>query len=208
LNLIRLNAYRSHFGLSNVESEQVVETEVEPKSEIESKSEVFYDQGMGGDFMEEVVHGEVDEAVDEFYEEVIEEFIDDPKNEIEEIYTEELIEEAFDEDEKQITENEKFFTFQCHICDNLIFSQFRDLQNHTKNVHNALPQVACCSQKCGKILSTWRRLMIHKEKHFPSPSDDVLRCEQCYRIFTTEAGFEKHKKVESVKKFKTAETKV
>lgn len=127
--------------------------------------------------------------------------IDDTKEslEIEEIFEEELIEEcpddSFEDDDKQITENEKLFNFQCHICENLIYSKFRDLLNHAKKIHNCLPQVVCCSKKCGKILSTWRRLMIHKEKHFPSPSDAVLRCDECYRIFTTNSGFEKHKKV-------------
>lgn len=110
-------------------------------------------------------------------------------------YEEEIIEECLEEDEKHVTENEKLFNFQCHICTNLVYTKFKVLENHTKMIHNCLPQVACCSQKCGKILSTWRRLMIHKEKHFPSPSDKVLRCDECFRIFSTLVGFEKHKKV-------------
>lgn len=129
-------------------------------------------------------------------EEVIEEFIEDIKL-LEEIHGEELIEEL-NESSDFISENEKLFNFQCHLCEALTFPRFKHLESHTKNSHNCLPQVLCCSEKCGKVLSTWRRLMIHKEKHFPSTNGSIMRCEECFRIFTTKVGFEKHKKVRSI----------
>lgn len=111
---------------------------------------------------------------------------------VEEIIEEEMIEEVSD-DEKEVTEIDKMFNFQCHICEDVIFYKFYDLHHHVKNNHLCAPQVKCCDPKCGKILCTWRRLMIHKEKHFPS--EEALKCETCFRIFGTVKSLEKHKKV-------------
>ncbi|CRK86961.1 CLUMA_CG000777, isoform A [Clunio marinus] len=87
-------------------------------------------------------------------------------------------------------EDEKLFNFHCHVCDHPEFMKMKSLESHCKTVHNCLPQVKCCSDDCDSVLSTWRRLMIHKSKHFPN--EDDFRCNDCNRAFATIGGLEKH----------------
>lgn len=37
------------------------------------------------------------------------------------------------------------------------------LKKHCKDIHGCLPKVICI---CGKSLSSWKRLLIHKRKHY------------------------------------------
>lgn len=50
--------------------------------------------------------------------------------------------------------------------------------------------VKCCSDSCNSVLRTWRRLMIHKEKHFPSASS--LKCQECGTVYATAHALAKH----------------
>lgn len=78
-------------------------------------------------------------------------------------------------------ETEKLFTFQCHLCAEPEFVSMKFLVTHCKRVHNCLPLVKCCSENCSTLLSTWRRLIIHKEKHFPTDDPTKFRCNECSR---------------------------
>lgn len=87
------------------------------------------------------------------------------------------------------TDDEKLFTFKCHICEVPEFIKMHELSSHCRALHSCLPQVKCY---CGKNLSTWRRLLIHKAKHFPSETD--IRCSErgCNRTFRTQQGRSAH----------------
>lgn len=57
------------------------------------------------------------------------------------------------------------------------------LIRHCRESHNCIPKVNCI---CGKQLSTWKRLMIHKKKHFPDKVN--FNCEKCnisYKLMST-----------------------
>lgn len=192
LNLIRLNAYRSHFNLgimTSCDDENSKAPAIEAKVEEE---ELIY---------EEVMDQETSTVVEEEYlEEEIYPFDDteyDNENDIEQEIIEETIAE-YDDDDDDVhsfstkTDYEKLFVFKCHLCTHPEFTKMADLTQHCKEEHNSLPSVRCCSDECGKMLSTLRRLIIHKEKHFPDAN--ALKCDTCHRVFSTKSGFEKHKK--------------
>lgn len=195
LDIVRLNAYRSHFQLPvliaevecdeseeiEVENVEIVEEMDEEEEEVEIKTEVELDQ---------VIY-------EEPIEEIVEEYLED-----EEVYPYHFIilqdrHEKSQDDEEVKNFNkmdyDSLFTFKCHLCSDPEFSKMAELSAHCRETHNALPSVRCCSDECGKMLSTLRRLIIHKERHFPS--DKVLKCHQCHRVFSTIVGFERHKKV-------------
>lgn len=83
--------------------------------------------------------------------------------------------------------DEKLFTFSCHICDVPEFAKMFQLSTHTRSEHNCLPMVRCF---CDKILSTMRALDSHRAKHFPRSTD--IRCTECARSFKTEKGVQNH----------------
>lgn len=72
LDLVRLNAYRSHFGLSNFDDCGVVEVKVEEpevyQQEEETNEEIFHDSNV--EIVEEIIQPEVEEFVEETVEEV------------------------------------------------------------------------------------------------------------------------------------------
>lgn len=61
------------------------------------------------------------------------------------------------------------------------------LIRHCREFHNCIPKVNCI---CGKQLSTWKRLMIHKNKHFP---DQVtFDCKECKMSYKLKSTYESH----------------
>lgn len=197
LTLARLNAYRAHFNLQPIIPEvfEVVKSDDKQETHDSEYSEYKYEE-TGEEIVTESLEGESSLIIQEDF--VVEE----------EIYLEQLDEDSEvieyshdDPDEvsqkrknhsssNRKTEEEKLFCFSCHICSNLEFQNMKALAGHCKEFHNCMPQVKCCSDECDSVLSTWRRLMIHKEKHFPN--DDKLRCPQCQKVYITAAGLEKH----------------
>lgn len=81
-----------------------------------------------------------------------------------------------------------YFRYICHVC-NQEFTKICFLSSHTRTEHNELPQVKCF---CGKNLATWKRLMIHKRKHFPDKVDVKFECKPCHLTFKTQAGYDNH----------------
>lgn len=83
-------------------------------------------------------------------------------------------------------QDEENYIYECHICgENFDLMCF--LTNHTRQVHNCLPQVAC---SCGKYLATWDSLMAHKRKHSTEPADWI--CDTCNSRFQTKTGLSIH----------------
>jgi uncharacterized Zn-finger protein len=80
------------------------------------------------------------------------------------------------------------FNFVCHICEE-VFEQMYSLSNHTREVHQTLPKVAC---SCGRYLSTWDSLMAHKRKH--NPAAKSFACDFCDLSFRTKTGLSIHTK--------------
>lgn len=112
------------------------------------------------------------------------------------IETEYIIEEHLDDSEternltKKQSQNksdiEKLYQFKCHEC-NQEFTKMNLLSVHCKQEHNTKPQVECL---CGKKLSTWKRLMDHKARHFKD--ENALKCAECNLHYKTAAAYEKH----------------
>lgn len=84
-------------------------------------------------------------------------------------------------------DDERLFTFKCHVCDVPEFKKMFQLSAHTRSEHDCLPMVKCF---CDKHLSTMRGLERHRAKHFPRDSD--IRCTECVRSFKTQRGLENH----------------
>ena len=84
------------------------------------------------------------------------------------------------------TDLEKLYQFKCHEC-NEEFMKMHPLAVHCKQEHNTKPQVECL---CGKKLSTWKRLMDHKARHFKD--ENPYRCNECNLHYKTIAAYEKH----------------
>lgn len=184
----RLNAYRSHFKMSTM-----IETEANDIKIDESANddeEVF-------EYIEDDLIEDQEAIVEEILVETIEN--DAEMNEIDEDAVDETIEATSDDERTymyHMTESNKLlklFTFKCHLCPQPAYPNMRLLTEHCQMQHNTQPSVKCCSSECGKMLQTWRRLMIHKEKHFPS--QEAMTCEICHTVFATRTGFENHKKV-------------
>ena len=205
LTLTRLNAYRAHFSL-----EPIIEDEhakCDEKQVIDESNE----------YIEYKIDNTAEEIVTETFEDVVdssliiqEEFGSDDEifmeleeeSEVIEYSSEEhpqlqVLPKTFHFASQKKTEDEKLFTFRCHVCSNQEFQNMKNLAVHCKESHNCLPQVKCCSNDCDSVLSTWRRLMIHKEKHFPN--DSQLRCHLCQKVYVTAVGLEKHMEKHSIR---------
>jgi uncharacterized C2H2 Zn-finger protein len=202
LNLLRLNAYRAHFNLDSIVSHTNTTSETLALENEEDQSNYEY------------VEYKLDDSdlKDETTETIVEELdssliVKDEFDVEEEVYLEEEITESQDseyflEEQENVstdsvtetvqTEDEKLFTFQCHLCPDYApeFLKMKHLDAHCKSVHDSIPMVKCCSSECDSVLSTWRRLMIHKEKHFPS--NERFSCPQCQKNYATQIGYEKH----------------
>jgi hypothetical protein len=86
------------------------------------------------------------------------------------------------------SDEEKLFDFICHICKEE-FEKMCFLSRHCRKVHSCLPQVNCF---CGKQLGTWKRLLIHKQLHFPEKID--YECKECNLQYKLKASYENHMK--------------
>lgn len=207
---MRLNAYRAHFNLQPItEMEEIFRLEVQ-ENDSESNADYFEykltDDGHDG--YEDMEHDEMVETIEEIDgSSIIQEEFEIAQEEIGgEMYLEQV-----DEDEVKFfsqryqelelrgqtttsnekTEDEKLFQFQCHVCLHPEFLKMKALSMHCRQDHNCLPRVKCCSPECDALLSTWRRLLIHKDKHYPDES--LIRCQECMKTYATMAGLERHK---------------
>lgn len=193
LTFERLNAYRAHFNLDvataeSGEEEVLLITESGSYSNEQLEEEEYYEtESLNEDVETEELLGQENYIHEEI---VYEEDVRSRSVELEEniIYIAE--EEADPNIMNQKTDDEKFFKFTCDLCDHPEFAKMKLLAEHCKVVHNTLPKVKCCSDDCDSVLSTWRRLWIHKEKHFPS--SDRLRCPTCQKTYVTAAALENH----------------
>ena len=79
-----------------------------------------------------------------------------------------------------------YSSFQCHIC-HLKYVKMCFLSSHTRHVHNCLPQVKCL---CGKILGTWKGLMLHRKKHYPEKVE--YECKECNKGYQLKVTYETH----------------
>lgn len=193
----RLNAYRAHFNLKSVIPETTSDdSNNQPDVDYECIEYRIDDM----EYKEE--DGILTDTLDEADSSTIvqEEFVVDDEIFIEEEVEDTILEDYLQQPQQRLsiksrnlitekTEDEKLFTFSCHICSQE-FLKMKLLALHCKEQHNCQPLVRCCSQDCDAVLSTWRRLMIHKENHFPS--DENLRCPECQRVYVTLPGFKKH----------------
>lgn len=94
---------------------------------------------------------------------------------------------AKDSIDEEKNDDERLFTFKCHVCDVPEFAKMFQLSAHTRSQHNCLPLVKCF---CDKMLSTMRGLQRHRAKHFPNETD--FRCIECRQTFKTKVGLSKH----------------
>lgn len=190
LTIVRLNAYREHFKLkdkitevNNSEFEYIEykiedeETELEYETtEIIERIEEFNDDAI----IQEEDYGVAEEIYLEGNESIESEdavFTHESQQQL--INFAPIKPRNLDSIEK--SEEEKLFIFQCHVCLQPEFTNMKLLSVHCKTLHNCLPLVKCCSEECDAKLSTWRRLLIHKEKHFPNSDGSKLRCGECNR---------------------------
>jgi hypothetical protein len=180
LTLLRLNTYREHFKLK--EKIEFIEYKVE---EVEQEIEYETIERIEESYEEEEIIQEDYGVAEEIYLEPVEEdesleseevmFPQDPQQ----YFTSHTRKKPRKSDSLEKNEDEKLFTFQCHICSEPEFINMKLLTIHCKSEHNCLPLVKCCSEECDASLSTWRRLLIHKDKHFPD--NEKLRCGECNR---------------------------
>ncbi|KAL7040968.1 hypothetical protein ACKWTF_000560 [Chironomus riparius] len=140
--------------------------------------------------------------IQEVYEE---DYLEETVNDFDEIQPYEVIEEmstdiceSFENEEKSKTlQDEELYVYNCHMCSET-FERMCFLSNHTRQIHNCLPQVAC---SCGKYLATWDSLMAHKRKHSDEPAE--FFCETCHASFQTKTGLSIHIKFKHNKKPRT-----
>lgn len=183
LSITRLNAYRSHFNLSSmITAEEVFLMPESYKLEPESE-ESFETEALEEETINEVTEVGLEDCV---YEEEV--YINDEEQLDENIIY--IAQEAEPNALNQKTEEERFFYFGCHLCDHEEFPKFKLLAQHCKISHSSMPKVKCCFDACDSVLSTWRRLIIHKEKHFPS--SDRLRCSTCQKPYSSVTALQNH----------------
>jgi uncharacterized C2H2 Zn-finger protein len=63
------------------------------------------------------------------------------------------------------------------------------LTSHCRKHHDCLPEVMCF---CGKTISTFKRLQIHKQKHFPEKFE--YECPECKMVYKMKTSFINHMK--------------
>lgn len=84
------------------------------------------------------------------------------------------------------SETEMLYNYQCHVCE-AQFPKMQQLSNHCKKDHNEACQVECT---CGKLLSSWKRLMDHRTRHFKD--EDGYKCNECKLSYKTQQAYDKH----------------
>lgn len=174
-SLERLNAYRAHFNLEPMPEDVFLITIPDNNTEYDE----MVTESLEYEAIEEL---ETDQTIEqnEFLREEV--YVEDDGEK-----TEENVVYDF---EQQKTEEESFFCFQCHLCKHPEFPNMKLLSKHCKAFHDSLPKVRCCSEECDSILSTWRRLLIHKEKHFPS--NHRFHCPACQKSYNSLGAFQIH----------------
>lgn len=200
LTMDRLNAYRDHFRLDGkiVENSEVLELDSEFEYIEESETRSIEEDSESRNLIayeDEAMIQEDYGVVEEIYLEPVEAIEGDESMEDEvpcepQKCSHNPRKKLQKSNSLEKSEDEKLFTFQCHICPQLEFINMKLLSLHCKSTHNCLPLVKCCSESCNASLSTWRRLLIHKEKHFPS--DDKFRCNECSRFYVSATALAKH----------------
>lgn len=208
LTITRLNAYRAHFKLEFMIPEDVViiTNDLKYQQDYETTRYIEYDVEQDDDHTVDIdlTMTQQEQTITEEQDvEVIVDLDQQEESLITKDETFEIDEESYDEQYEEVvvsvrttskstktTDVERMFSFQCHLCSHEEFTKMNLLARHCKEVHNALPMVKCCSDECETVLSTWRRLMIHKEKHFPH--DDQIKCNECQKVYSSEARLEKH----------------
>lgn len=209
LTVKRLNAYRAHFNLNFMISED----DKEQKSTIQKlepiDSYAFKVEECDPDYEEENL---IVEHIDDSVITDASTSFEIENNQVEPLEHDAIIEsdEEVDEDSEmsspndndkprksekrsknsilEKTEAEKLFKFKCHICDEPEYTKMFLLKAHCQKLHNCLPSVQCT---CGKMLSTWRRLLIHKEKHFPRENCQT-KCSDCGLVFANLKNLDNH----------------
>lgn len=191
----RLNAYRAHFNLSQIEADVT-----DGKAENEDEQLEFINEYE--DALDETEVEECQEIIEEHVESPGENYEIEEETYLEEVEEEEVVDDSlvcYDYQEtpprpsatfRDKTEDEKLFAFKCHLCDHSEFGKMKLLASHCKQAHDTLPKVKCCSTKCEAVLSTWRRLLIHKERHFPN--SERLRCTECDKVYISLFYLERH----------------
>ena len=196
LSMKRLNAYRAHFDLPEMVLEDVTIDREPDEIQMELVDYQTNDNDVQSEILEEhiespVAHEEYELEEETYLEEVEEEVLDDSYYLDDHQDYENMPKTPNNKSQaNEKTEDEKMFNFQCHICQHSEFLKMKILSAHCRTEHNCLPRVKCCSDKCDSVLSTWRRLMIHKEEHFPN--HERLRCPECNKVYSTTAFLEKH----------------
>jgi Zinc-finger double-stranded RNA-binding/Zinc finger, C2H2 type len=107
---------------------------------------------------------------------------------IEEEHLEDHLEEAAEKCNKPATKEniERLFLFKCHVCCEE-FPKMQQLSTHCKSIHNETPLVECV---CGKILSSWKRLMDHRARHLKDENE--YKCTECKLSYKTQLAYQKH----------------
>lgn len=187
-----------------ISEEEQVEEEYECyeyDAEVKECEETLLVESLGDNF-DEAIAESIDDAtlesmeiIQEDYDIVDDEIYEDRVEEVESSYMSDDSLESQRHRKKvrgsmEKTKDEELFAFQCHLCSAPEFPKMSLLTLHCRQLHDSLPRVSCCSEECGTVLSTWRRLLIHKEKHFPS--NDRFRCEVCKSVYLTAKRLEQH----------------
>lgn len=94
--------------------------------------------------------------------------------------------ESFQVEKMTKSEIEKLYQFKCHVCFEE-FSKMQQLTTHCKKDHKEAAQVECI---CGKRLSSWKRLMDHRTRHFKDK--DGYKCNECKLNYKTQQAYDKH----------------
>lgn len=193
-----INNIRKKFGLATLETPAeslknlLVETNLAGALEIKLESEIVEFEG------QEVVSGYSESEEDEEDDSDIEQLSDSQLRKHEQLMLNQTQSSESDQEVQSVqvkrkkkyrkSNDEKMFDFVCHICSEE-FQKMSFLSKHCRRVHNCLPQVNCF---CGKQLGTWKRLLIHKQLHFPEKLD--YECKECKLVYKLKTSYESHMK--------------
>lgn len=171
---------RHDFGFETHTNSEIKEDYLEHDIEEQEKEE---EEETDREETQEVIYEEVESSS------AIEELELEPEDDLEYEVTEEpseLISNFGTLRNTKRSPDEDMFTYKCHICFE-IFERMCFLANHTRTAHQSMPKVACT---CGRFLSTWDSLMVHKRKH--SADENNFACDLCGVTFRTKTGLSIH----------------
>lgn len=133
------------------------------------------------------------QLVETLDEEIIEEALEEELIVEESIPSDDVTDIVVTESSNNEHDDSTSYEFKCHICSQQ-FEKMFELSYHTRVEHKCAPRVAC---ECGKFLSTWESLMIHRRKH--SDQVNMFTCDTCQKGFTTQIGLNIHNKLAHMK---------